>query len=349
MKSFLFPLFFLPFLAFSQPKVAICLEKTATELEIKLIPSTSFQGVVSNIQFTIKWDDASVTLATPSQDAAESAYIPMSKQSTETTVGSEKYQKFAGFGTVNMSTASATWATGFTPIVLMRISPSSLSPNFEIVNDAWTATENGDFYAELNGKKMTDAIVVCGTNPFPLTMGPLKGQWLEKGAFLTWETYSEVNTAHFEVQRSLSGFDFTDVGQVAAAGNSTSTIDYHFTDESSLLIGQSKVWYKIKAVSDDGSVQFTNTIALTLMPAKSINCYPNPASTYLTIAAQNTKADYAKINIWNMNGQNMLATQKNIQNNTLKTDLYVGDLATGLYLLEIILDGEQNTFKFVKE
>jgi hypothetical protein len=49
---------------------------------------------------------------------------------------------------------------------------------------------------------------------------------------LTWQTSNEVNTSHFNIQRSADGLNFTNAGNVTAKGNSTLTNNYSFIDDA---------------------------------------------------------------------------------------------------------------------
>lgn len=50
----------------------------------------------------------------------------------------------------------------------------------------------------------------------------------EKKIVVAWETESEVNASHFEIEQSINGIDWYNLGQVQAAGNSSTTKKYEF-------------------------------------------------------------------------------------------------------------------------
>ena len=70
------------------------------------------------------------------------------------------------------------------------------------------------------------------------------------------------------------------------------------------------------------------------------NIYPNPASTSLYIQ---TEANISQSEIYNIQGQCV----KKIQSEN--KDLYVGDLASGVYMLRITTDSGISTHKFIKQ
>ncbi|MDQ6762258.1 MAG: hypothetical protein M3015_06490 [Bacteroidota bacterium] len=76
---------------------------------------------------------------------------------------------------------------------------------------------------------------------------------------LNWVTTQEVNTSYFEIQRSLDGINFSMLGNVPAAGNTSARMNYSFADYGSNTIQD--YYYRLKVVSLDGSYQYS-TVAL---------------------------------------------------------------------------------------
>ncbi len=69
-----------------------------------------------------------------------------------------------------------------------------------------------------------------------------------------WSTATEQGTSHFTVERSADGLGFTPIGTLNAAGNSTSTIDYHLIDRSPLW---GLNYYRLQGSDLDGSHSYS--------------------------------------------------------------------------------------------
>ncbi len=77
---------------------------------------------------------------------------------------------------------------------------------------------------------------------------------------LSWKTANETNTSKFEVERSADGISFSTIGQLNAAGNSTTTLSYSFEDQPPLTNNNfSRFFYRIKVIHFDGSVLYSLT------------------------------------------------------------------------------------------
>lgn len=80
-------------------------------------------------------------------------------------------------------------------------------------------------------------------------------------AILRWETASETQNSHFEVQRSLDGQDWESLGQVEGAGYSAEPLSYRFTDAKPLG-GTS--FYRLKQVDFDGSFEYSDMVSIRM-------------------------------------------------------------------------------------
>jgi hypothetical protein len=124
-------------------------------------------------------------------------------------------------------------------------------------------------------------------NQSELTTGPLP---VELSAFaaapeepatvhLTWTTSSEKNSAHFEVERSTNGeAGFTAIGQLPAAGTSTTARAYRLTDAR--LPDAPQLYYRLRQVDTDGTVSYSpiRVVARPSAEPAQLQAYPNPAA-----------------------------------------------------------------------
>lgn len=89
--------------------------------------------------------------------------------------------------------------------------------------------------------------------------------------------------------------------------------------------------------------KITNNLATNnYISENEITIYPNPASTLINVALENLIP--IKITIFDINGRAL--TSENTYHN--KTDIYVGNLVDGIYIIQIITDKGIYSKKFVK-
>src|SRR5690606_34232395 len=123
-----------------------------------------------------------------------------------------------------------------------------------------------------------DAIV----NPLPVTWLYFKGENKGEDNVLTWATASEKNNEYFELERSLDAQNWTTIGQIEAAGYSTTTQTYFYTDKNAPF---GRVYYRVKQVDFDGKYEYAeNVVSLERGFAKEAEeldflLYPNPNVT----------------------------------------------------------------------
>jgi hypothetical protein len=125
---------------------------------------------------------------------------------------------------------------------------------------------------------LTDfSIWTLGNSANPLPVSLLRFDAAASGATvaLSWGTAAEAGSARFEAERSLDGVSFSRIGSVAAAGTTTTTHAYHLTD-TTLPLGATTLYYRLRQVDLDGSFRYS-PVRTVAVAAGSLTLYPNPA------------------------------------------------------------------------
>ncbi|MEO9531659.1 MAG: T9SS type A sorting domain-containing protein [Crocinitomicaceae bacterium] len=117
-----------------------------------------------------------------------------------------------------------------------------------------------------------------GTNILPVELTDFEGKALIQENNLTWKTKSESDSKHFVVERSFDGFNFESIGTVEAAGESSSTIHYSFSDYD---CRHALTYYRLKQVDLDGTYEKSTMISIARME-DDITIYPNPTTGEVT-------------------------------------------------------------------
>lgn len=87
----------------------------------------------------------------------------------------------------------------------------------------------------------------------------LEVQEVEIGNLLYWQTRLENGSESFHVEMSINGFDFQDIGEIPAAGQSSQMKKYRFFDTS---IGHQKLYYRLKLLEKEGQSSYSRTVVL---------------------------------------------------------------------------------------
>jgi glucose/arabinose dehydrogenase len=139
--------------------------------------------------------------------------------------------------------------------------------------------------------------------PLPLQLLSFKGSLQDNDALLQWETANEINTSHFEVERSIDGLNFIKIGTVAAKANSANA-KYSYTDVDAGKQSASTLFYRLRMIDKDGATTFSQVITLTLNITNApVKIYPNPVSDVLNVKIRLTTTEHLHIQITDMQGR----------------------------------------------
>jgi len=153
----------------------------------------------------------------------------------------------------------------------------------------------------VHGFGLGDITFFSNSNSLPVEWGALAVSWQESQAQLDWETAQELNTDKFFVERSVDGQLFEKIGEIEAAGNSSESQQYSFTDMSAKFDAQSPLYYRIKQTDMDGAFSYSSILELapnTNIPIELL-VFPNPASDQVNFklaGATQSDFDYQVLN-----------------------------------------------------
>ncbi|MCZ2101825.1 MAG: T9SS type A sorting domain-containing protein [Chitinophagales bacterium] len=140
--------------------------------------------------------------------------------------------------------------------------------------------------------------------PLPIILTAFKANKVnESQVKLDWVTSSEINSDYFAIERSQNGKEWTEVGTVAAAGNSLGLKSYEFYDYLPEVIKRNSdpyLYYKLRMVDLDGKevdsdirvVHFNQSFS-----DGSFAIYPNPSLQYFNIDLSETDATYGDLTL----------------------------------------------------
>ncbi|MFI5222080.1 MAG: T9SS type A sorting domain-containing protein, partial [Bacteroidia bacterium] len=187
------------------------------------------------------------------------------------------------------------------------------------------------------------------SNALPVKLIILTVQETNHNAILTWQTASEINSDHFEIEKSLDlptgqagNSHWSFIGKLDAAGNSNETRNYLFKDDITTNNKQqtTNLYYRLKQIDKDGSVTNSNIVALDLKKlSNSVILFPLPLKNVLTVVSQNNEVVH-QITIYDLSGKQLITGDSN--------ELDVSGLAQGMYIAKIETDRQTYYQKITK-
>ena len=167
------------------------------------------------------------------------------------------------------------------------------------------------------------------TSSLPVTLSRFSVEKVEQTAVLKWGTTSESNSERFDIEHSVNGKEWSNVGSKEANGESTQALDYTFTDAKPAAGAN---LYRLKMIDLDGTFAYSQIKSVNFDMASETVFYPNPATDVL-----NVKVDggfdmnaVSKLSIYDMNGNLVLSPE-------LKSDrIDVNALKNGIYVVQLV-------------
>lgn len=211
---------------------------------------------------------------------------------------------------------------------------------------------NNGYYAEFKVRSFSEFWINSGGNnqstPLPVTLVEFTGTKRLTHVDLKWQTQSESNTSHFELERRIDAVtNFEKIKEVKAAGTTAQPQYYASTDEDALLKGQ-RLQYRLKMVDLDG--KYTYSPIVTIQSAATgmfiENVYNNNGAQLQIVTGNKSGIREMNIRITTAAGQTVLQQQRSYAN----TLININGLAAGIYFMEIrSREGDVFTQKFIKQ
>jgi Secretion system C-terminal sorting domain len=165
---------------------------------------------------------------------------------------------------------------------------------------------------------------------------------VDKAVVLKWITEQEINSNHFEVERSFDGNNFSTIAIVLDGFENGSKKLYQYKDNSAEVQSKSVIYYRLKQVDNDGKYTYTNTLVVKMQAANGITIQtsPNPFTANLTVRFTATENSTALISVVNSNGQQVMTQQSAISKgyNTIQVN-GLSKLAPGMYVAQVKMNG----------
>ncbi len=144
---------------------------------------------------------------------------------------------------------------------------------------AGASTANATVRNSMNGFSVFAAGQAGNPGPVPVELLTLTASLENTGVSVNWETASEINNDHFDIERSRDGEHFEKIGIKTGGGNSTINLFYSQYDPNPY---SGINYYRLKQVDFDGTFKYSDKVYVVVNPeAGMVSVYPNPAQTDL--------------------------------------------------------------------
>jgi glucose/arabinose dehydrogenase len=167
---------------------------------------------------------------------------------------------------------------------------------------------------------------------------------------LNWRTSNEVNTSHFEVERSTDGANFSGIGQVNADGNPGGTKEYSFVDNNVIDLQVLILYYRLKIIDVDGSFKYSKVISVSLNDlVGKVTVAPNPVHSTTTISITGKENGKVKWSLFDNTGRVLFNNEISVKRGAkTQFSLSMEKLSAGTYYIKLSGAGISRKIKVQK-
>ena len=183
-----------------------------------------------------------------------------------------------------------------------------------------------------------------GAYALPVELISFNANCISNETKIEWQTASEHNTSHFVVQRSFEGTKWEKLGEVTAAGNSTSILNYSFIDTA--LGARALTYYRLEQVDIDGKSEIFGPVSSDCaVESTNIDLHPNPCEMEVTISIASKKPTDFNYSLISSEGKLLETKQIAVQSGITLFTLDVSNYPSGMYMLQF----DVNDKRFIKK
>jgi len=165
--------------------------------------------------------------------------------------------------------------------------------------------------------------------PLPVTLVSFTVKKEGQVALLNWATTEETNSDYFEIQHSVSGKEWENVGQVNSSGESKVLKKYSF-NHANPVHGQNL--YRLKMIDKDQTFAYSRiqSVSFEGIAAADLSVYPNPSTDKLFVRDNGTVKEVV---INNLNGNAVYHAPASFSAGNGQIDLT--GLPQGMYIVKV--------------
>ena len=178
-------------------------------------------------------------------------------------------------------------------------------------------------------------------NALPVELVSFSGACNDGVVELIWETASEYNSSHFDVENSRDGITWDVVKTIEAAGNSNELLTYGYND---INAHSGDNYYRLTQVDMDGTSKTYDVINVSCSQTTSgyFSIFPNPSSGSFQVMLNNSDiVGQAEMNIMDTKGNKVFIKSINVKTG-INMFVINENLAPGIYYVSV-KNGDKTT------
>ncbi len=193
---------------------------------------------------------------------------------------------------------------------------------------------------------VTEGPVQC--EKLPVELISYTGEVQDNGNLLKWVTATEINNDYFTMERSIDGINYEFMDYIDGNGNANQVISYEYLDKNA---PSGISLYKLSQTDFDGTTVVVGIVELQRgdYTFDIVNILPNPAINEMEIYISSNEPSEVTIQVIDAIGRTIEARTYQVGYDVTSIPMNVADYVPGIYFLNVIMDNEVKTQKFIKQ
>ncbi len=165
---------------------------------------------------------------------------------------------------------------------------------------------------------------------------------VERTTLLNWTTAWELNNAHFVVEHSLNGQTWTEIGQVAGRGTTSSRQAYDFVHQEPQM---GLNYYRLRQVDTDGTTKYSRIVSVSFNGQQNqrLVVYPNPSPRLeVSLLVPGAKGEAIVVDISDVTGRSLFRGRYEQAGGPIRVSDPGLPLSTGVYLVRVSTSAGKN-------
>jgi parallel beta-helix repeat protein len=223
---------------------------------------------------------------------------------------------------------------------------STASPKTIALQGEYMDVEKNQYSQTITLAPFSSAILMLNEQAsLPLRFVEFKGKKNNQQVDLKWITANEVNTSHFEIEKSANGVRFEKIGRVNSSNVATGTSNYTFSDYTPFA---NKNYYRLKQLDKDGKSSYSDVVMIGYAAELKMNVSPNPATDKIRVVVNTPQTNQkAVLTLHTLAGVTVKSMPVTLSNEATTVDLT--GLAAGIYVVHVAGEGINFNERIVKK
>lgn len=213
-----------------------------------------------------------------------------------------------------------------------------------LVVDKWSPSGGTGYTLSFGGSASLD----CTVLPIELKEFTAEYQMEHDVVDLVWVTDSELNSSHFEVEKSTDGVNFRTISTVNAMGNSQYETHYYVVDEDP-SVGVN--YYRLNQFDVDGNSKYSEIRSVNILDNvyDMLSVFPNPTTGRAEVIFNSYSKEDVLLNVTSSTGNVLVNMPVKAVNGGNRVELDMVDQASGVYIITVTTKDKVYKTKLVKE